>query len=89
MVTSTDHLSRGDIDGTNGYVSLFGALPKDWAGSWKAADNNYLPIPDLDAWKAFYSSMVATGNVNFSKSQALKAQLAEAKTPEEVEAIIW
>lgn len=86
---STDTLSRGDIDGINGYAGLYSALPPDWAGAWKAADNTYLAIPDLDAWKAFYSAMVATGSANFAKAQQLKAQLAAATTAEEVEAVVW
>ena len=86
---STDPLSRSDIDGINGYAGLYNALPPNWAGAWKAQDNTYLAVPDLDAWKAFYSAMVEAGNTNFAKAQALKAQLAAATTPEEVEAITW
>lgn len=88
-IFATDQLSRGDIDGINGYVGLYNALPPNWAGAWKAIDNSYLPIPDLDAWKSFYSAMVAAGNANFAKAQQLKAQLAAAATPEEVEAVVW
>lgn len=84
-----DALSRSDIDGVNGYVALFGALPPDFPGAWKAADNSYLPIADVAAWKAFYASMVAQGAANFAHAQALKAQLAAAETPEAVAAIVW
>lgn len=84
-----DALSRGDIDGVNGYVALFGALPPEFPGAWKAADNSYLPIADVPAWKAFYAAMVAQGAANFAHAQALKAQLAAATTPEAVAAIAW
>ncbi|MCG3177408.1 MAG: hypothetical protein MOGMAGMI_02382 [Candidatus Omnitrophica bacterium] len=84
-----DALSRSDIDGVNGYVALYGALPPDFPGAWKAADNSYYPIPDVAAWKAFYASMVAAGSANFAHAQTLKAQLAAATTAEAVAAIVW
>lgn len=88
-VFACDALSRGDIDGVNGYVALYGALPPGFPGAWKAADNSFIPMPDIAAWKAFYASMVAQGSANFSRSQELKAQLAAATTPEAVAAIVW
>lgn len=84
-----DALSRSDIDGVNGYMALYGALPPAFPGAWKAADNSYYPIADVAAWKAFYASMVATGSTNFMHAQTLKAQLAAATTPEAVAAIVW
>lgn len=84
-----DELSRSDIDGINGYVSLVGDLPPGWPGGWKAADNTMFAIPDVPAWGAFYASMVAAGNANFAKAQVLKALLAAATTPEQVAAISW
>ena len=84
-----DQLSRSDIDGTNGYVALYGALPADWPGGWKAVDNTYTAIADVLAWKSFYGSMFAAGNANFAHAQALKQALAAAQTIEEVEAIQW
>lgn len=84
-----DALSRSDIDGVNGYVALYGALPPDFPGAWKAADNSYYPIANLAAWKAFYAAMVATGAANFAHAQHLKAQLAAATTPEAVAVIVW
>ena len=84
-----DQLSRSDIDGTNGFVALYGSLPPGWPGGWKAVDNSYVPIADVAAWKAFYSSMFAAGNANFAKAQALKAQLDAATTAEQVAAIVW
>lgn len=86
---SCDPLSRGDIDGMNGYVALFAALPAAFAGVWKAADNTYFAIADVAAWKAFYSSMVIQGAANFAHAEDLKSQLAAATTPEAVAAIVW
>lgn len=86
---SCDPLSRSDIDGVNGYVALYGALPPAFPGAWKAADNSYYLIADVAAWKAFYASMVATGAANFMHAQTLKIQLAAATTPEAVAAIVW
>jgi hypothetical protein len=86
---SCDQLSRSDIDGVNGYVALYGALPPGFPGAWKAVDNTYLPIADVDAWKVFYTAMVAKGAANFAHAQELKAHLAAATTPEAVAAIIW
>lgn len=88
-VIACDQLSRSDIDGVNGYVALYGALPPGWPGGWKAADNTILVIADVAAWKAFYSSMVAAGNANFAYSQTLKASLASATTEAQVAAIKW
>lgn len=84
-----DQLSRSDIDGTNGFVSLYGSMPPGWPGGWKAVDNSYVPIADVAAWKAFYGSMFAAGNANFAKAQTLKAQLAAATTAAQVSAIVW
>lgn len=84
-----DQLSRSDIDGTNGFVNLYGTLPPGWPGGWKAVDNTYVPISSVDGWKAFYSSMFAAGNANFAKAQALKTQIEAATTPEEVQSITW
>jgi hypothetical protein len=88
-VFACDELSRSDIDGVNGYASLFGALPASWPGAWKAVDNSYLPIATLNDWKAFYGAMVAAGNANFARAQQLKADLAAATTFEQVNAITW
>jgi len=88
-VFACDALSRSDIDGVNGYIALFGALPPTFPGAWKAVDNSYLPIADVAGWKSFYTSMVATGAANFTHAQELKALLAAADTPEAVAAIAW
>lgn len=88
-VFACDQLSRSDIDGTNGYVALHGALPAGWPGGWKAVDNTFYPIADVEAWKEFYGSMFAAGNANFAHAQALKQALAAAQTIQDVEAIQW
>lgn len=84
-----DELSRSDIDGTNGYVSLNGAMPPGWPGGWKAVDNTYIPIATVADWKAFYLSLFAAGNANFAKAQSLKATLASATTAAQISAIVW
>lgn len=84
-----DELSRSDIDGTNGFVALYGVLPPGWVGGWKAIDNTYLPIATVDEWKAFYAAMFAAGSENFAHAQALKNLLAAATTAEEISAITW
>ena len=84
-----DQLSRSDIDGTNGFVSLYGTLPQGWQGGWKAVDNSYIAITSVNDWKAFYSSMFAQGNANFLHAQSLKTNLEQATTLQEVQAITW
>ena len=84
-----DALSRSDIDGINGYVALNGDFPPQFPGAWKAVDNSYYPLPDVESWKAFYAAMVATGAAHFAHAQELKALLSSATTIEEVEAIVW
>jgi hypothetical protein len=84
-----DQLSRGDIDGINGYVGTRGALPPNWIGGWKAVDNSIVAIADVNAWNAFYDSMIAQGQANFAHSQTLKSQLAAATTKAQVNAIAW
>lgn len=86
---SCDALSRGDIDGVNGYVAITGALPPTFPGAWKATDNSYLALPDVPSWTAFYGAMVAAGTAHFVRSEQLKAALATATTPEAVAAIVW
>lgn len=84
---AADPLSRSDIDAAHGSILMLQALPPGWPGGWKSMDNEIVPIPDVATWAQFYGSMVATGTANFNHSQALKAQLAAASTPAEVEAV--
>lgn len=84
---AADPLSRSDIDGAHGIIVATGALPPGWPGGWKAMDNTICPILDVQTWLAFYGAMVAQGTANFAHAQALKAQLAAATTPAEVEAV--
>jgi len=84
-----DALSRSNIDGANGIISLINALPPEWQGGWKASDNTYLPITSVAEWSAFYGAMFAAGGANFAKAQALKQQLDAATTADEIEAVKW
>ncbi|MES1977317.1 MAG: DUF4376 domain-containing protein [Pseudomonadota bacterium] len=84
-----DQLSRSDIDGTNGTITLTGDFPPGWPGGWKAVDNTYIPITTRAQWEAFYLSMCGTGAVNFAHAQTLKAAVAAATTAEQVAAITW
>ena len=84
---AVDQLSRSDIDAAHGSILMLQALPPGWPGGWKSMDNEIVLIPDVATWAQFYGTMVATGTANFNHSQALKAQLAAASTPAEVEAV--
>lgn len=87
---AVDPLSRSDIDAAHGAILMLGAMPGGWPGGWKTMDNSIVPIADLATWGQFYGAMVAQGTANFAHAQALKAQLAAATTPEEVEAVpVW
>lgn len=86
---AVDPLSRSDIDGAHGIIVATGALPPGWPGGWKAISNEFVPIPDVPTWLAFYGAMVAQGTANFEKAQALKLQLAQATTAADVESISW
>jgi hypothetical protein len=84
-----DALSRSDIDGVANNISLSGGFPAGFPMAWKATDNTFIELADVDAFKAMYASMTAQGTENFNHAQALKAQLAAASTPEEIAAIEW
>jgi hypothetical protein len=84
---AVDALSRSDIDGAHGYISAMKAMPPGWPGGWKADDNTYVAINTFDEWMPFYSAMVASGTANFSRAQALKAQVATCSTVEQVRAV--
>lgn len=84
-----DDLSRSDIDGVAGCVSLTGAFPVDFPGGWKTVENSVIPLPNVQAFKDMYAAMTAQGTINFNKSQTLKDALAAATTIDEVQAIVW
>jgi hypothetical protein len=88
-VIACDALSRSDIDAVAGSVALNGAFPVGFPNAWKAVDNSYLALPDIEAFKALYGSMTLQGTINFGQSQTLKAALAAAATIDEVNAIAW
>lgn len=84
-----DALSRSDIDAVAGSIALTGTFPAGFPGAWKATDNSYVMLPDVEAFKAMYASMTLQGTLNFGHSQDLKATLAAATTIEQVNAIAW
>lgn len=86
---AVDALSRSDIDGVNGWVSLTGTLPDNWFGGWKATDNTVIPITSVAAWKDLYGALVAAGQATFLKSQQLKAHVAQLSTQYEMDLIRW
>jgi len=88
-LVACDALSRSDIDAVANSVALTGAFPVGFPGAWKATDNSYIMLPNVDAFKAMHASMTAQGTINFVHSQSLKAALAAATTLEQVNAIVW
>ena len=84
-----DPLSRSDIDGIAGSISLTGGYPEDFPMQWKAVDNTFVELADVDAFKAFYAAMVAQGTANFIRSEQRKYALSQATTQAEIDAIVW
>lgn len=84
-----DSLSRSDIDGVAGCVSLTGVFPAGFPGAWKTVSNKYITLSTVQDFKDMYSAMTAEGTVNFNKSQVLKQALEAATTIEDVQAITW
>jgi hypothetical protein len=84
-----DALSRSDIDGVANNIALSGGFPAGFPMAWKATDNTFIQLADVDAFRAMYASMTAQGTANFNHAQDLKARLAAASTPEEIAAIEW
>ena len=84
-----DELSRRDIDGVAGEITLNGAFPAGFPNKWKSTDNSYLSLPDIPAFKAMYSSMTLQGITNFGRSELRKAELASATTIDQLNAIVW
>lgn len=84
-----DPLSRGDIDGVAAYVALNNELPPEFPGAWKTADNNYVEIADVRAFKDLITAMVIAGSNHFAHAQQLKSRLASAKSEQEIQEITW
>jgi hypothetical protein len=84
-----DALSRSDIDAVANHIGLFGAFPDGFPMAWKTADNDYVLLPDVAAFKAMYRAMTAQGTANFDRSEALKVALGNATDAAEVAAITW
>lgn len=82
---------RVDIQGINNVVALTGAMPTnpDWPAAWKAIDNEWVPLPDIEAWIAFNVAIAERGTAHFKHAQELKAQLDLATTAAEIESITW
>lgn len=64
-------------------------FPANWPGGWKAIDNSYVPIANVDQWNTFFTAMYDAGIANFNHSQTLKTNIDNATTPEGVAAIVW
>lgn len=88
-VIACDTLSRSDIDAVANSIALTGAFPAGFPGAWKAVDNTYIPLADVNAFKNMHASMTLQGTINFGRAQTLKTNLAAATTVEQVEAITW
>lgn len=86
---AVDDAAMRQILGTSATVALVGSFPEGWPGGWKAMDNSYVPIPDVDTWKELIREMGKQGATNFARQQQLKALVDEAVTLSEVEAITW
>jgi hypothetical protein len=86
---AADMIAQQSINGTNGYIALFGEFQRDWPGGWKTMDNDYVTIGTIEEWKDFYRSMVDQGQLNFAYAQQLKQKAATAQTLEELNAIKW
>lgn len=84
-----DDLSRSDIDGVAGNISLTGGYPAGFPGAWKAVDNSYIILDTVQKFKDMYASMTAQGSTNFTHAQTLKTALAAATTKEAIDVISW
>lgn len=84
-----DALSRSDIDAVANTIALTGGFPANFPMTWKAVDNTYVSLPDVDTFKQFYLAMVNQGTQNFIKSESLKAQVAATANKEDLVNIKW
>jgi hypothetical protein len=86
---SCDALSRSDIDAVANHIGLFDDFPDGFPMAWKTADNEYVPLPDVAAFKAMYRAMTAQGTTNFDRSETLKRAVGNSTNAAEVAAIAW
>lgn len=86
---SRDAISRDNINGMAQYVALNRALPQSFEGFWKTADNNWVAIPDTDAFIALHAAMIETGGYNFKKAQGLKKRVERVQAASELTDIDW
>jgi len=84
-----DPLSRSDIDAVASSIALNGDYPSNFPMQWKATDNTYVELVDIDSFKALHGAMVSQGTANFVRSEQLKYALSLASTQAEIEAIVW
>lgn len=82
---------RIEIQAVHNWVTLTGSMPTwtNWPGAWKAISNRWVPLPDVNTWKAFTLAIAERGTTHFKRAQILKNTLAAATTPAEIEAITW
>ncbi len=80
-----DEAAWKQITAVHGWVVARNELPPGFLGQWKAEDNTYASIPDVDAWWSFYGAAIARGAANFAHSEARKAALDACTTVAEVD----
>jgi len=85
----TAEKDMNDLLVSDARISKGVGMPPNWPGGWKAVDNSFVQIASVDEWNAFFTAMYDAGIANFMHSQDLKAKIAAATTPEEVNAITW
>jgi len=80
-----------EIQAVHNWITLTGRMPDwpDWPAAWKAISNRWVPLPDVDTWTAFTLAIAERGTAHFKRAQLLKAELAMAETPAEIESITW
>jgi len=80
-----------EIQAVHNWITLTGRMPDwpDWPGAWKAISNRWVLLPDVDTWTAFTLAIAERGTAHFKRAQLLKAELAAASTPAEIDAITW
>lgn len=86
---SASQTAQNDLNAIANYASLFNALPSAFPNAWVALDGAVIAIPDVAAFKALYSAMVAQGSANFIKMQTLLYQAIQATTQASLDAVTW